>query len=58
MEPALWPVFRCRHFSKKGGSIQWVESAFYFRLGRDQLFTFRGCDHQLYVPSAPKTVVA
>jgi hypothetical protein len=31
MEPALWPVFRCRHFSKKVGSVQWLESAFYQR---------------------------
>jgi hypothetical protein len=31
MEPALWPVFRCRRFSKKVSSVQWLESAFYQR---------------------------
>jgi hypothetical protein len=29
MEPALWPVFYCRDFSKKVGSVQWLESASY-----------------------------
>jgi len=27
MEPALWPVLRCHHFSKKVGSVQWLQSA-------------------------------
>jgi hypothetical protein len=31
MEPALWPAFHCRHFSKKAGSIQWLESALFRR---------------------------
>jgi hypothetical protein len=29
MEPALWPGFHGRHFSKKVGSVQWLESASY-----------------------------
>jgi hypothetical protein len=27
MEPALWPVFHCHHFSKEVGSVQWLQSA-------------------------------